>query len=385
MDTLYLAKFVNTTSFVFFSTSGSKINPPSMTTATMKAAVVMAQGKEFSQNLEVIEKEVPPPKKGEIMIKVARAATNTADLKIVDGTLGFVFRPKPRFTLGHDFSGVISSIPEGVDAQGFAVGDRVCGFNVLAFQGECGTFAEYTCAMPQHLFKVPTGVSFEEAAALPMASSLIYPGLKDKLKIATGQKLLLFGGSTAIGLLGLAMARDFGCTDVVCTSTSEALCKSFGATKVVNYRTDDVVASLKSFEKSFDCAVDLAAGYKGWQQSPKLLKDGGKFLAAAFDDGRDAQMGIGLIARMLGANINRGFWSLCGYPTYIQYMQSGQVCAPYVQYFLDLQASGKMPSILDASQTPFAFTTAGFQAMMQKQQSGTCKGKLIMNICPEIQ
>ena len=350
----------------------------------MKAGVLKAQSKDFNTAFEVIEKEIPTPKKGEVLIKVARAACNPGDVKMSDGSLGFVFRPKPNTTMGLDYSGIVSSVPEGTEAEGFTVGDRVCGFNEV-IAGETGSFAEYTCVKPKHLFKIPTGVTFEEAAALPMVSCVAFAVLKDKLKVASGQKMLIYGGSSAIGLFSLSMARDYGVSDIVCTSTAEALCKSFGATKVINYRTTDVLAELKGQESTFDCALDTAVGYSAWQQGQKLLKNKtGKFCAVVVDDGREAKVSVGMIAKLIGGNINRSFWSMCGYPSYISFAQTGQVCTPAVSYFLGLQAAGKMPSVLDASHAPFSFDTDGLRAMMTKQQSGTCKGKLIMNICPDM-
>jgi len=124
--------------------------------------------------------------------------------------------------------------------------------------------AEYIVAPASTLRRVPTGVSASAAAGVGVAAATAYQAMNG-LAISPGTKLLILGGSSAIGLFATAMAKDKGCSRITVTSTNDALCRSFGATEVINYKTTDWLAALKG--QDFDCVLDTVEGVKGWRGS----------------------------------------------------------------------------------------------------------------------
>ena len=347
-----------------------------------------------SEAVEVVESTpvpTPDPKKGEIVVKVARAACNPGDVKIVEGGVPrFIYNPKFPVTIGLDFAGIVYAIPDGVDAAGLAVGDRVCGWNEV-INGEAGAFAEYVTCVAKRLARIPSGLSFEDAAAIPHVASCARPALLNT-NLKRGMNLLVFGGSSAIGLFVTAMAKDVGCDEIVCTSTAEDLCKSFGATRVINYREVDPVQvlSIGSEGPTFDRSVDTAQGYSAWMTAKKLVKKNGNHISFVIDEPRappHVTSAFGTIVGIACKAICRGIAGACccGGPGYTMYAnQARDDTRSVIDYYLTLRASGKMPSPVDATVAPFPFTTEGLVAMLLKQQSGSCKGKLILDICPEM-
>ena len=332
---------------------------------------------------------IPRPKPGEIIVKVARAACNPGDVKIVEGGVPrFIFNPKLPVSIGIDFAGVVYDIPFGSESGDLRVGDRVCGLTEV-IDGQSGAFAEYVACKPKSLCKIPSDFSFDEAAAMPLVSNCARAAVI-KAKLEPGHNFLVFGGSSAIGLLSMAMAKDIGCKQIVCTSTAERLCKSFGATKVINYREVDPVKVLTvgADEPQFDRSFDTAQGYGAWLAAKKLVKKSGWHSTIVIDDPKapphvtsSVKTIVGIACSALGRAIAG---SCCGGPGYSFLALKGGDTPTNVKYFISLRQSGVMPSILDSSVGPFSFDTEGVVAMLQKQQSGSCKGKLVVNICPEM-
>ena len=347
----------------------------------MRAVLLQAYDLDFNKALGwSTEHPIPQPKAGQVVVKVAAAASNPVDYKVAEGNLAMAIKLSLPKVTGGDFAGTIHSIPDGVDAGGLKVGDRVAGFNDLGTHKDVGSFAEYTTVNVKNLAKLPPSMSFEEGAALPLTGNTSYQALTEKLglKKDAGQKLLVLGGSTATGMLALQMARDYGCKEIACTSSSVELCKSLGATEVVNYKTgakwDEVLKG-----RNFDMVYDTVGGADGWAGAQKVLKPKGGQFATIAGDNPGGKIGLGTVAKMAAGIANRNFWATFGYPKYNICASLSGDASKGLSYFIGLCDAGKAKAMVDPT-SPYEFSKEGALKMFEKQKSGTAKGKLVMKV-----
>ncbi len=211
----------------------------------MKAIV---QGKYGSPDvLELREVEKPVPGDDEVLIRVQAASVNaydwhilTADVFLVRVMGAGLLRPKNKIP-GADVAGRVEAV--GRNVKQMRPGDEVYG------DVGHGSFAEYACAPASRLAKKPANLSFEEAAAVPMAALTALQGLRDVGKISAGQKVLINGASGGVGTFAVQIAKAFG-TEVtaVCSPANLAQARSLGADHVIDYTREDFTASGRQFE-----------------------------------------------------------------------------------------------------------------------------------------
>jgi len=204
----------------------------------MKAIVYTQYGSPDMLQLKTVEK--PTPKDNEVLIKVHATSVNAADLHYLRGA-PYVFRfacgllkPKNPF-LGADVAGRIEVV--GKNVTQFHVGDEV--FGDLSDYGR-GTFAEYVCAGEESLVLKPSRLSFEEAAAVPLAAVTALQGLRNKTTIQPGQKVLINGASGGVGTFAVQIAKVFGAEVTAVGSTRNLdIMRSIGADHVIDYTQED--------------------------------------------------------------------------------------------------------------------------------------------------
>ncbi|MBI3943546.1 MAG: NAD(P)-dependent alcohol dehydrogenase [Chloroflexi bacterium] len=204
----------------------------------MKAIVYTQYGSPDVLELKDVEK--PTPKDDEVLIKVHAASVNAADLHLLRAD-PFLVRLmfgliKPKNTiLGADIAGRVEAI--GRNVKQFKPGDEVFGDI-----SECGWggFAEYVCARENALVLKPANITFEQAAAVPMAAVTALQGLRSKGRIQPGQKVLINGASGGVGTFAVQIAKSFG-TEVtaVCSTRNMAMARSIGADHVIDYTQED--------------------------------------------------------------------------------------------------------------------------------------------------
>jgi NADPH:quinone reductase-like Zn-dependent oxidoreductase len=191
--------------------------------------------------LELKEVEKPTPKDDEVLVKVHAASLNAYDwhllradpflVRIMGG--GFL-KPKNKIP-GADIAGRVEAV--GANTKQFQPGDEV--FGDLADCG-CGGFAEYVCASENALAPKLAGMTFEEAAAVPMAAVTALIGLRDNGQIQPGQKVLINGASGGVGTFAVQIAKSFGAeVTAVCSTRNLELVKTLGADKVIDYTKED--------------------------------------------------------------------------------------------------------------------------------------------------
>jgi NADPH2:quinone reductase len=210
----------------------------------MKAAYLEAPG--APDVIKYGDLPTPQPKAGEVLIRVKAAALNPIDVYIRAGTISMPL-PKP-FVTGTDLAGVVDQVGPGV--QRFKVGDRVWGSNqgVLGRQGTC---AEFACVAEDWLYPTPAAVSDNEAAAGALVGITAHVGLFRCANLQAGETVFVNGGTGGVGSMVVQMSKAVGAKVLTTVGSAEktALCKSWGADLVLNYKTDPVDAKVREFTK----------------------------------------------------------------------------------------------------------------------------------------
>ena len=208
----------------------------------MKAYIATENGPQLS------ELEIPAPRRGMVQVKVAAAALNRVDLAMAKGyqhgTEGGLGRP-----LGLEWSGVITAIGEGV--EGLSVGDRVMGMGG-------GAFAEFVTVYPFQLSRTPDAMDDATAATLPVALRTMHNALATAGWLKSGERVLIQGASTGVGLVGLQIAKHLGASLVVGTSTTPervARLGDYGADLALNSRDPAWVQAV--LDETDGAGVDL--------------------------------------------------------------------------------------------------------------------------------
>lgn len=210
--------------------------------------------------LAVKEIEKPSPKKDEVLIKIEATAVNDYDWSLVRGKpllyrlIFGVFKPKHHIA-GMELAGTVEEI--GADVKNLKVGDTVMGdTSEYGF----GTFAEYMCINQKAVIKKPDTISFEEAAALPHASTLAWQALKDIGKIQQGEKILINGGGGGVGTIGLQLAKLYHChVSGVDAQEKLEMMKSIGFDTVMDYKQVDFTRTSERYDLILDCKTNKSA------------------------------------------------------------------------------------------------------------------------------
>lgn len=213
----------------------------------MKAIVYHSYGS--ADVLKLAEVEKPTPKEEQIQIKVHVVALNAADKLLMLGKpaiarLGSGLRKPKNPILGADVAGVVTAV--GANVTQFKVGDEV--FGDLS---ECGFggLAEYACGDAEVFALKGSEMSFETAAALPMASVTALQGLRDKGEIEAGQKVLINGASGGVGTYAVQIANALGAEVTgVCSSGKMEMVRSLGADHVIDYTREDFTKNGEQYD-----------------------------------------------------------------------------------------------------------------------------------------
>jgi NADPH:quinone reductase-like Zn-dependent oxidoreductase len=195
--------------------------------------------------------EVPPPapKDNEVLIKIHAASINSADYRLMHGQpfmVRFVYGLfKPRHTiLGSDIAGRVEAVGKAVTQ--FKVGDEVYGD--LSNAG-LGGFAEYACAPENVIVRKPQNLSFEEAAAVPMAAITALQALRDKGQVCAGQRVAINGASGGVGTFAVQIAKTLGAhVTAICSTRNLEAVRALGADQVIDYTQTDFTASGQHYD-----------------------------------------------------------------------------------------------------------------------------------------
>jgi NADPH:quinone reductase len=247
----------------------------------MRAIQVENPGPDY--RLVVAETPKPVLQGGEVLIKVAGAGLNRADLLQAKGLY-----PPPKdasSTLGMEISGeIIKCAP---DVREFKVGDKVCALVAG------GGYAEFCTASQRCVLPVPRDIDLLHAAALPEALFTVWTNLFDSARLAPGETALIHGGSSGIGTTAIQLCAALGHTVYVTAGTPEkcAACERLGATSAINYRNEDFVDATIAATggRGVDVILDMVGGdYIG--RNLRALAPLGRLVNIAFQKGATAEV-----------------------------------------------------------------------------------------------
>jgi NADPH:quinone reductase-like Zn-dependent oxidoreductase len=244
------------------------------------------------ERLRMAEVDKPAPNADEVLVKVLAASVNAADWHVLRGkplfsraTLGLL-RPKHRI-LGVDIAGQVQAV--GSDVTRFKAGDQVYG-NLL--DHGYGGFAEYVAVPVGVLSSKPANLSFEEAAAVPMAAVTALQGLRHHGELQPTQRVLINGGTGGVGSFAVQLAKAYGPEVTAVTSTRNLdLVRSLGADHVVDYTTTDFAASGRRYDLILD-----TVGNRSVRDLKRALAEGGKAAVTGFTS----------VAKLLGVSLRGG-------------------------------------------------------------------------------
>ncbi len=247
----------------------------------MRAIVQYHYGSSDTLRLEDVHRPDVAP--GHVLVRVRASSVNAADWHVMRGDptlarlqLG-VRRPKASIR-GRDFAGEV--VEAGAGVSHVRHGDEVYGETGMTD----GAFAEYVCAPADRMAPRPAGLTFEEAAALPLAGCTALQGLRDVARIQPGHRLLVNGASGGVGTFAVQIGKALGAhVTAVCSTRNVELVRSLGADDVVDYTTADIIASARRF----DVVLDLVGNHRLGELRQVLTPRGVLVLAGGgvFDGG----------------------------------------------------------------------------------------------------
>ncbi len=322
----------------------------------MKAIVYIHYGSPDVLQFKDVEK--PLPKDNEVLVHVHAASANAADWHYLRGAPFLVrlqsglFKPKQQI-LGADIAGRIEAV--GSNVRRFRSGDEVfgdisgCGF---------GGFAEYV-AVPEHaLVLKPATVTFEQAAAVPMAAVTALQGLRDKGQIQPGQRVLINGASGGVGSYAVQIAKSFGAEVTgVCSTSKVDLVRSLGADHVIDYTQQDFTRNGQQYD-----LILAANGYQSIAAYKRALTPRGTYV-----------MSGGSMQQMVQAMLLGPWMSLSG-----SNKMSNLLARPSttdLAYVKELLEAGKVVSVIDR-----CYPLSEVAAAIRYLEEGHARGKVVISV-----
>jgi len=308
----------------------------------MKAIVINAYGNE--DVLEYVDVDRPAPKADEVLVKVHAAAVNPVDWKIRDG-MGEMFGLKLPLILGGDIAGTIEAV--GVEVKNFKQGDAVYGMTVSG--GFSGGYAEYAAAKTDAIAIKPESITFEEAAAIPIAALTTWQAMFDLAHLSSGQKILITGASGGVGSMAVQLAKAKGAIVIgTASGKNEQFVRDLGADEFVNYTQQPFEEVVKDVDVVFD-----TIGGDTLERAFQTLKKGG-FLVSAVENPSEEK------ARKLGVEAAQVF------------------CKPSAQQLAEINGlidEGKLNIHIET-----VLPLAEVKKAHQLSQSGRTRGKIVLQV-----
>ena len=230
-------------------------------------------------------RNIPKPKRNEVLIKISYAGINRPDVLQRSGS--YLPPPGASDLPGLEASGVIFAIGENV--TNWEVGDEVCAL----LPG--GGYAEYAVTQASHCLPVPTGMSLKQAAALPETLFTVWSNVFQRGGLKPNEKFLVHGGSSGIGTMAIQLANLFG-GEVYATAGSEAkcsACEELGAIRAINYNKEDFLEVIKSIG-GVHLILDMVGGAY-IEKNIKALVDDGRLVQIAFLKGAKVELNFAQI------------------------------------------------------------------------------------------
>jgi NADPH:quinone reductase-like Zn-dependent oxidoreductase len=325
--------------------------------ASMKAWTARCYGGPEVLQLESVAK--PAPADDEVLVRVRAASVNPLDWHSLRGEPRImrmsagIGTPKDPYN-GVDFAGVVESAGKGVTK--FKPGDEVFGIRGGAF----GEFVQVR--EDRNVVLKPANVSFQEAAAMPVAAVTALQALREQGQVKSGQKVLINGASGGVGTYAVQLAKNFGAeVTAVCSGRNVAMVQSLGADHVVDYTKEDVTAGATKF----DLIVDIVGTHSMSDYRRILTADGNFVVVGALSDGK----WLGPLGFVIRAKVYDLFAS------------------PHVHFFIshanpedlkllaDLMQEGKLKSVIDKT-----YPLSEVPEAIRYLETGRARGKVVIDV-----
>ena len=337
------------------NTCGDPTAPP---THPMTAVVYCEYGSPEVLTLESIDR--PVPNDTQVLVRVRAAAVNPLDWHYMRGTpyiarLDMGLR-KPSITrLGVDFAGVVEAV--GSRVTQFKPGDEV-------FGGRTGALAEYVIVRENGpMVLKPATITFEQAAAVPVAALTALQGLRDHGQLKAGHKVLINGASGGVGTFAVQIAKALGATVTgVCSTRNVEMVRSIGADQVIDYTKEDFTKAAERYDVVLD-----NVGNHSLSDTRGVLNPGGKYVMVGGPAGR----WIDPLPRAFGATITSKFVS--------QEMKFfiAELNKADLSVLGELMATGKVTPVIDRR-----YELKQVQEAIAYLETGRARGKIVITVAP---
>ena len=323
---------------------------------TMKAVIYRCYG--GPEVLEYVDVAKPTPRDDEVLVKVHAAGVNPLDWHYMRGA-PYVMRlmsgigAPNRQTMGVDFAGVVEAV--GKDVTKFKVGDSV-------FGGRSGAFGEYlTMPETKAIAHIPANMTYEQAAAVPIAAITALQALRNMGEVEAGEKVLINGASGGVGTYAVQIAKYYGADVTGVNSTRNvAMVLGIGADRVIDYKKDDYTTQ----DIKYDLIIDMV-GNHGLSANRKVMTPEGKLVMVGGAKGNWIAPLKGPIKAML-------------YSPFVDQefvMFVARLLKQDMAVLGELMASGDLVPVLDRS-----FTLQEVPDAIRYSEKGRARGKIIITM-----
>jgi len=308
--------------------------------------------------LKLVQLAKPVPTEHQVLVRVHAAAVNPLDWHYLRGEPYFMrlsagLGAPSEMRLGVDFAGTVEAVGAAVTA--YAPGDRV-------FGGRTGAFGEYVVVSDEgKLVKIPPGLRFEQAAAVPIAGLTALQALRDKGQLQPGQKVLINGASGGVGSFAVQLAKAAGAEVTgVCSTPNVDLVRALGADHVIDYKQ----ASYVEGDERYDLVVDLV-GNHSVSANRGVLTDSGRYVIVGGPPGR----WLGPMVRPLAAAVQNLFTDQ------ELSMILARLNAPDLATLAEAMAQAQLTPLIDRR-----YSLAELPEAIRYSESGRARGKIIIEV-----
>ncbi|HZF30042.1 MAG TPA: NAD(P)-dependent alcohol dehydrogenase [Gammaproteobacteria bacterium] len=300
----------------------------------------------------------PTPAAGEILVRVRAASLNAADWHILRGeprVMRLFGKPNGRIP-GLDFAGEVEQV--GASVAEVRAGDEVFG------AGKRGALAEYVCVPESVVARKPAGVTFEQAAALPVAGVTALGALRDRGRLRAGERVLIIGAAGGVGTLAVQIAKALGAhVTGVCSTSNLGLVRSLGADHAVDYTAEDCTRT----DRPYDLILHVA-GNRSLPDLRRALTPDGTLVFVGSGTGREnAPSVLGMLRLIFRSAV------LSRFTRQRVLILLGTVRKSDLTFLAELAAAGKLTPAIDRTY-PLAEAAEAFRYL----ETGHVRGKVIV-------
>ncbi|MCB0418889.1 MAG: NADP-dependent oxidoreductase [Bdellovibrionales bacterium] len=332
----------------------------------MKSAQLSGYG--GNEVVQLNQTPIPDPGEGQLLVRVMAAGVNPVDYKIRDGKLRAILPLRFPQTLGGELAGTVEKVGPGVGS--FKIGESIY---ARVDKQRMGAFAEYAIVEAVHAAKMPSNLSFEEAAGIPLAGLTAWQCLFDILKLKPKDKILIHAGAGGVGGFAIQFAKNAGA--YVATTASPAarpVVESYGADKIINYREEKFEDILSEYDHVLD-----TVGEDTLLRSFNVIKKGHTVVSIAGvpepQTAKDIDKGLLIkgIFWAISSKIRRAARKAGVHYRYLFMHPDGEQLAQIGKLIEDGKVKAKVDKVFDLDKVSDAFSYL---------ETGHAKGKVVLRV-----